>query len=169
MWESIYEKGVHISGPGLESLLQHRFLNPPYGYVIGVAVWPVFLSILSGWNVVLQSSSPSFVGAIAGLVIVGGGFVLTIVGSALVLGVTGWNASQDRIRQQIAFLVLSLLLSALLFGLYLSWPTIPYRSELGLSLFVAHELSKIVFLGPATGFAFMLFSLLMLVDRQYRE
>jgi len=152
------------SGSGLESLLQHQFLKPPYGYVIGIVLWPVFISIFSIWAV-LQSGLPSTVVTIGGLVIGVGSFVIASMGSALVMGVTAWNTPDERIQRQSALLFLSLLLSIPLFSLYANWPMIPYRHELGLSAFAAHELSKIVFLGPAIGFAFIISPLVVLVYR----
>jgi hypothetical protein len=159
------------SGSGPKSLLQHRFLTPPYGYVIGVALWPVFVSIISVWVVLWQSGLPSVLPAVVatvlGLVVVVGGFVVTSMSSALVLGITAWNTPSGQIRRQVVLVASSLLVSVLLFGLYLTWPTIPFRFELGLSAFVAHELSKILFLGPATGLAFMLVPLAVLGYRSW--
>lgn len=160
------KKWIDTSDSGLESLLHHRFLKPPYGYVIGVALWPVFMSIISVWAV-LQSGLPSSVVTVGGLVVGVGSFVVTSTSSALVMGVTAWNAPYKRIQRQFAFLFLSLLLAVPLFGLYLNWPTVPYRYELGLSAFVAHELSKIVFLGPAIGFTFVISPLVILIYRYY--
>jgi len=85
------------------------------------------------------------------------------------MGATAWNTPDERIRRQFALLSLSLLLAVPLFGLYRNWPTIPYRYELGLSVFAAHELSKIVLLGPAIGFAFVTFPLVVLVYRSLLE
>lgn len=158
------ERWVGTSNSGLESLLHHRFLEPPYGYVIGVVLWPVFLSILSVWGV-LQFGLPSTVVTLGGLVVGVGGVVMTSMSSALVMGVTAWNAPYERVRRQSTLLFLSLLLAVPLFGLYFRWPSIPYRHELGLSAFAAHELSKIVFLGPAIGFAFVIFPLVVLIHR----
>ncbi|MFC4448346.1 hypothetical protein [Halorussus aquaticus] len=158
------EEWMDTSGPGPESLLRHRFLEPPYGYVIGVVLWPVFLSIVSVWGV-LQSVLPPTVVTVGGLVVGIGGFVVTSTSSALLMGVTAWNTPYERVRRQSVLLCLSLVPSALLFGLYLRWPSIPYRYELGLSVFLAHELSKIVFLGPAIGFAFVISSLVVFVYR----
>ncbi|MFC4551439.1 MULTISPECIES: hypothetical protein [Halorussus] len=163
-----FDKWVDTSGSGLESLLRHRLLKPPYGYVIGVVLWPVFISIISVWAA-LQSSLPSTVVTVGGLVVGVGSFVVISTSSALVMGVTAWNTPYERIPRQFALLFLSFLLAVPLFGLYLNWPTIPYRYELGLSAFVAHELSKIVFLGPAIGFAFVISPLGVLVHRFHLE
>ncbi|WP_128476549.1 hypothetical protein [Halorussus pelagicus] len=162
------ETWIDTSGSGLESLLHHPLLNPPYGYVIGVVLWPVFLSILSVWGL-LMSSLPSSVVTPGGLALGVGGPVVTSMSSALVMGATAWNTPRERIRRQFALLSLSFLLAVPLFGLYFDWPTIPYGRELGLSVFAAHELSKIVLLGPAIGVAFLIFPLLMLGDRSHRE
>lgn len=162
------EKRVATSGSGPESLLRHPFLKPPYGYVIGVVLWPVFLSLVSVWAA-LQSGLPSPVVTVGGLMVGVGGFVVASTSSALVMAVTAWNTPYERIRRQFALLVLSLLLAVLLAGLYHNHPTFLYRRELGLSVFVAHELSKIVFLGPAIGFGFALFPLVVLVRRSYRR
>ena len=160
------EKWVDTTDSRLESLLHHRFLEPPYGYVMGVVLWPVFISILSVWGM-LQFGLPSTVVTLGGLVVGVGCFVVTSMSSALVMGVTAWNTSYERVRRQSALLFLSLLLAVPLFGLYFHWPSIPYSDELGLSAFAAHELSKIVFLGPAIGFAFVLSPLVVLVHRSH--
>lgn len=162
------EKWVGASGSGPESLLRHRFLEPPYGYAIGVLLWPIYVSVLSLW-IVLSPSFPTIIYTVGGLVVTVGGFVVTSMSSALVMGVAARNAPGERIRRQFALLFLFLLLAALLLGLYLQWPTVPYRYELGLSVFAAHELSKIVFLGPAVGFAFAISPLAVLVHRSLRK
>lgn len=159
------EKWVDARGSGSGALPQYRFLEPPYGYVIGILLWPVFLSILSVWAVLLQSGLPSSVATIGGLVVGVGGGVLTSMSSGLVMGITAWNTPAERLRRQFASLSLSLPLAVLLFGLYRTWPTIPGRDKLGVSAFAAHELSKIVFLGPAVGFAFVVVPLVVLVHR----
>lgn len=161
------EKWVDTSGSGPEALLHHRFLKPPYGYAIGVLLWPVFISITSLWVVLLQSNPPSIVSTVGGLIIVGGGFMITSISSALVMGATAWNTPDERIRRQFTLFCLSLILAVLLFGLHLNPSLISYRSALGLSAFAAYELSKIVFLGPAIGFAFVIFSLVVLVYRSH--
>ena len=161
------EKWTDAPGSGLESLIHHQFLKPPYSYVIGVVLWPAFISLTSVWAVVLQSGLPSIVDTVGGLVVGVGGFVVTSMISALLMGVTAWNTPYERIRRQLTFLFLSFLLAVLLFGLYLNWPMIPYSDELGLSAFVAHELSKIVFLGPSIGFAFVIFPLAVLAYRTH--
>lgn len=163
----IFEKWAGVPGSGSESLGRHRFLEPPYGYVIGGVLWPVFTSLITVWAVLLQFGLPSIVDTVGGLVIGIGGFVVTSTISALLLGLTAWNTPYERIRRQFAFLFLSVPLAGLLFGLYLSWPMIPYSYDLGLSTFVAHELSKIAFLGPAVGFAFVIFPLTVLAYRNY--
>lgn len=150
-----------------EPLLDHWVLKPPYGYMVGVLIWPVFFTVLSVWGTLLQSDPPSVVVTVGGLAVGVGCFVVTSMGSALVLGVTAWNIPQEHIRQQFVLLVLSLLFAALLFGLYLNWSMIPYRYELGLSAFMAHELSKIVLLGPAIGFAFMISPVVVLAHRTH--
>jgi len=159
------EKWSDAAGSGPRSLLQHRFLKPPYGYVTGVILWPVFLSLISVWAMLLQSGLPAIVDTAGGLVIGVGGFVVTSITSALVMGITARNTPYERIRRQFGLLLLALPLAVVLFGLYLQWPTIPYDHELGLSVFAAHELSKIVFLGPTIGFAFVIFPLAVLAHR----
>lgn len=163
------EKRTTTVGPGPESSLRHRFLSPPYGYVLGVVLWPAFMSLLSVWYVLVQSGLPSIVGTVGGLVVGVGGFVVTSVSSALVMGITAWNTPDERVRRQFAVLTPSPLLGVLLFGLYRVWPTIPYGDDLGLSAFVAHELSKIVFLGPAIGVTFVVVPLAILVHRTHRR
>lgn len=162
------ENWLDTAGSGPESLLRHRFLEPPYGYVIGVALWPIYISLLSVWGLLLFGL-PSTVGTLGGLVLGVGGVVATSVGSALVMGATARNTPYERIRRQFAFLFLSLLLAGPLFGLYFRWPTVAYSDELGLSVFAAHEVSKIVFLGPAIGFSFVTFSLVVLAYRSFLE
>lgn len=163
------EKWVGASSSGSDSLRYHRFLNPPVGYVIGVVLWPVFLSFMSVWAVLVQTGLPSPVVTIGGIVLGIGGFVVTSISSALVMGVTAWNTPDDRLRRQIVFLCLSFFLAGLLFGLYLQWPTIPFKGELGVSTFVAHEVSKVALLGPAIGFTFVVFPLMVLVHRFYHS
>jgi len=159
------EGWVGTAGSGPETRLQHRFLKPPYGYILGIVLWPLFLLSLSVWAVLLQAGLPSFAVTAGGLVVGVGGALLTILSSALVLSITAWNTPYERLRRQFAPLFLSLLLGGLLFGVYLAWPMFPYSDELGLSVFVAHELSKIVFAGPAIGCVFMLFPLMVLASR----
>jgi len=162
------ESWLDTGGSGSKSLLRHRFLKPPYGYVLGVALWPIYISILSVWGLLLFGL-PSTVGTLGGLTVGIGGIVVTSLSSALVMGATAWNTPHERIRRQFTLLSLSLLLAVPLFGLYRNWPTIPYGYELGLSVFAAHELSKIVLLGPAIGFGFVTFPLVVLVYRSLLE
>ncbi|UPW00764.1 hypothetical protein M0R88_01355 [Halorussus gelatinilyticus] len=159
------ETWADTSDSELEGLLLSRFLEPPYGYVTGIVLWPAFFSLVSVWGVLLQSGLPSIVVTVGGLAVGIGGFVVTSMSSAFVMGATAWNTPYERIRRQSALLFPSLLLAALLFGLYLDWPTIPYGYELGLSAFVAHELSRIVLLGPSIGLAFVFFPLAVFVFR----
>ena len=156
---------IGAAGPRPEIRLHHRFLKPPYGYVVGIVLWPIFLSSLSAWAVLLQADLPSIAVTVGSLVVVGGGSLLTILGSAFVLSITAWNTPYERLRHQFALLFLSLFLAVLLFGMYLTWPIFPYGDELGLSVFVAHELSKIVFAGPAIGFMFVFFPLMVFASR----
>lgn len=155
-----FKKEVDIPGPRLEPLLQHRFLTPPYGYVLGVLLWPVFQVILSVSLGLSQSGLPSLVAIVDGVVVVGG-FVGTSVGSALVMGITAWNTPDEDIRRYVALLCLCLLLGVLSFSLYDELPT-TYGSELGLSLFASYELLKILFRGPALGLASAFYSLMVL-------
>lgn len=155
------------SGPGPG--LGHRVLTPPAGYVLGISLWPAFMSLLAVWAVLLQSGLPSIVETVGGLVVGVGGLVVTSVGSALLLGVTAWNTPAERLRRQVTVLGPSLLVAGLLFGLYRTWPMMPYRDELGASALVAHEVSKIVFLGPAIGVAFLAVPLAVLVYRTALE
>ncbi|ACV48015.1 hypothetical protein Hmuk_1902 [Halomicrobium mukohataei DSM 12286] len=83
------------------------------------------------------------------------------------MSMTAWNTPQKQIRRQFMLLTFSFLLAVPLFGFYLNWSTIPYRYELGLSPFVAHEFSKIVLLGPTIGLAFFILPLLVLARRIY--
>ena len=159
------EQWVGTASPGSETRLHYRFLKPPYGYALGIVLWPIFLSILSVWAVLLQAGLPSIAVTVGSLGVVGGGSLLTILSSALVLSITAWNTPYERLRRQFTLLLLSLLLGVLLFGVYLTWPVFPYGDELGLSVFGAHELSKIVFAGPAIGFLFVLFPLMVFASR----
>lgn len=159
------KRWVGTAGPSPEKRLRHRFLKPPYGYVLGIIIWPIFISILSVWNALLQTGPPSIVVTVGGLVVVVGGSLLTILSSALVLSITAWNSPHESLRRQFSFLFSSLLLAVSLFGVYLTWPMFPYGDDLELGVFVAHELSKILFAGPAIGLTFMLFPLVVLVSR----
>ncbi|WP_135830329.1 hypothetical protein [Halorussus halobius] len=162
------ERWVGTAGPEPEPRLHHRFLEPPYGYVLGISIWPLFLLSLSAWAVLLQADLPSVAVTVGSLVVVGGS-LLAILSSALVLSITAWNTPYERLRRQFVPLVLSLGLAVLLFGAYLTWPTFPYGDELGVSIFVAHELSKVVFVGPAIGFSFALFPLMIFASRYRLE
>ncbi|MFD1634307.1 hypothetical protein ACOZ4L_01085 [Haloplanus ruber] len=155
MGASTRENGGDVADSGLTFLRRWWVLTPPYGYVIGILLWPVLLSLASVWAVLLQSGLPALVDTLGGLVVGVGGFVSISVSSALSMGGTAWNTPDERIRRQFAALSLALPLAGLLFGLYRNWPLLPFRDELGVTVFVAHELSKIVFLGPAIGFAFV--------------
>lgn len=165
MTVKVLEQWVGTAGPSPEKRLHHRFLKQPYGYVLGIILWPIFISILSVWNVLFQTGHPSIAVTVGGFVVVVGGSLLTILSSALVLSITAWNSPHERLRRQFSFLFSSLLLAVLLFGVYLTWPMFPYGDELELSVFLAHELSKILFAGPAIGLTFMLFPLMVLVSR----
>ena len=161
-----FESWIGTAGPGPGTRLHHEFLTPPCGYVLGIIVWPVFLSSLSVWAALYQVGLPSVAVTVGGLVVVGGGSLLTILSSALVLSITAWNTPYERLRRQSALLLLSPLVAVLLYGVYRTWPLFPHANEFGLSLFVAHELSKIVFVGPAIGFAFLLFPLMVFASRR---
>jgi len=165
----VLEQWVGTAGPSPETRLHHRFLKPPYGYGLGIILWPIFISILSVWAVLFQTGLPSIVVTVGGLVVVVGGSLLTILSSALVLSITAWNSPHEHLRRQFSLLFSSLFLAVLLFGMYLTWPMFPYGDKLELSVFVAHELSKILFAGPAIGLTFMLFPLMVLVSRYRLE
>jgi hypothetical protein len=142
------------SKSGSSSIPRHWLLTPPYGYVLGVGLWPVFAVLVSLWTVLIQAGIPSVAVTTGGLIVVFGGFIATFLSSATVLCLTAWNVSSTRLRQQFVLASVFLGLAVLLFSLFGNWPTIPYRMELGLSAFAAHELSKIVFAGPALGCTF---------------
>lgn len=159
----IFKKEVDIPNSGLKSLLQHRFLTPPYGYVIGILLWPANISLLSVGYALSLSNLPPLIVTVGG-VAVEGAFVMTSVVSALVMGITAWNTPDERIQRHVILLCLCLLPAALLFGLQHEFPT-PLRFELGLGLSASNELSKIVFRGPALGFTSVVYSLVVLVFR----
>lgn len=161
----LLESWINTLDAGLESLLHHPFAKPPYGYVIGVVLWPLYISTLSVWAILLQFNLPSTIVTLGVLIIGIGGFVTTTMSSILITGATAWNTPYERIRRQFALLVLPLLLAVPLFSVYQNWQMEPYGYELGLSTFAAHELSKIVFLGPATGCAFLLSPLVVFLYR----
>lgn len=163
------ERQVGLSPPGADSPRWHRLLKPPYGYAVGVGLWPVFLSILAVWAVLLQSGLPPIVATVGGAVVGIGGFVMTSVGSTLVMAVTAWNTPSERIHRDLALLVLFLPLAGLLVSLYLNGSAARLGFETEMSAFVAHELSKIVVLGPAIGFAYITVPLGVLVYRSQRQ
>ncbi|MFD1640294.1 hypothetical protein [Halohasta litorea] len=158
-----FKKEVDVPRPELEPLLQHRFLTPPYGYVLGVLLWPVFDVLISVWFGLSQSGLLSIPDPIGGLVVLGG-FVGTSVSSALVMGLTAWNTPDEHRRRYFALLLLCLLFGILLFRLHTTFTTI-LRFELGVSLFASHELSKIVFRGPALGLVSAFYALVVLSFR----
>jgi hypothetical protein len=163
-------KWTGISGSGPEPLLRYRFLKSPYGYVPGFVLWPLNLLFYSVSGVLLLSSRPSPVATVGSYVFIGA-FALVSISSALVMAVTALNTPYERIRRQSGVLLVALLLAVPFFGLFDRWPTLPYSRELvGLvGDTIAHELFRLVFLGPAIGFAFVIFPLVVLGYRYALE
>ncbi|MEA1932635.1 MAG: hypothetical protein U9O06_13960 [Euryarchaeota archaeon] len=159
----LLKREVDIPGSGLEPLFQHRFLTPPYGYVIGILLWPANISLLTVGYALSLSDLPSPVVTVGG-VAVQGAFVMTSMISAVVMGLTAWNTPDERIQRHFVLLCLCLLLAALFFRLQHEFPT-PLRFELGLGLSASNELSKIVFRGPALGFTSVVYALIVLSFR----
>lgn len=157
--------GISVSGPG--PLLRHRFLKPPYGYVLGFVLWPLNLLFYSVSGVLLLSSRPSPVATVGSYVFIGA-FALVSISSALVMAATAWNTPYERIRRQSRVLLVALLLAVPFLGLFEMWSILPYGREL-VGLTLAHELSRFVFLGPAIGFAFVVFPLMVLGYRYTLE
>lgn len=169
----IYEKLQNltvISNSGTTGSAHRWFLKPPYGYVIGVLLWLINLSIFSVWSVFSLSYDSSVI-ITAGSLVFFAVFVTASVSSALVMGITAWNTPHERIRRQSGVLLVSLLLAVPFFCLFDRWPTLPYARELvGLvGDTIAHELFRLVFLGPAIGFAFVIFPLVVLGYRYALE
>lgn len=167
MFTETLEPQVADISSRFRSWRDHPLLRPPFGYIIGFALWPLnllFLSVVMGG--LLLSDLPSIVTTLSGYLFIGG-FVLASMSSALVMGLTAWNTHRDHIRRQIAFLCPSLLLAAPTFVLYTEGTTL-YRQELGVSSMIANELARITFLGPAIGFTFLLFALAVFVYRVVR-
>jgi len=163
MVSEAFKKEVDIPGPRLVPLGQHRFLTPPYGYVLGVILWPVFQLIISVWFVLSQSGLPSLVATVEEFVVLGG-FLGASVGSALVMGIAAWNTPDERRQRYFTLLCLCLLPGVLFFSLYNNSST-TYGFELGLSFLASDELTKILFRGPALGLVSAFYALVVLSFR----
>ncbi|MFC7073151.1 hypothetical protein ACFQJ7_12185 [Halovenus rubra] len=164
MEREIPEKWVGNPGPPSGALIQNQILKPPYGYVIGIIIWPIFLSIISV-SIAMSLQIGFFL--ITSLIVVVGG-PLTIISSACVLSITAWNTPDKQIQQYVAVLTALFFLSVPLFYLWATTGTV-FLQDRGLSAFAAHELIRIVFLGPAIGFVFVVFSLMIFASRYRRN
>ena len=155
-----------------DSLLLHRFLEPPYGYAIGIGVWSVYLTLWYG--TVFAAEILGLVPFSLSVTVAVGGLLATSVVSALAMCITAWRAPYARIRSHslaiAVFFLFALPLVSVYFG---SPPLLPSPSAaiepLGLDVFVEHALITTGLLGPAIGFAFLAFALLVLAFRSRLE
>jgi len=161
---------TEMSDSGSNSSFWHPVFHSPYGYVIGILLWPLNLFIFSVWGVLSLSYELSpFITVERYLFL--GVFVSVSVTSALVMCVTASNTSYDRIQHQSAFLLAALLLAVPFLGLFDTWPAVPYAPEMvGLvGDTIANELFRFLFLGPAVGLAFLIVPLVVLGYRYTSE
>lgn len=166
------ENWIDLRRPALESLLLHRFLKPPYGYAIGIGAWPVYLALWYGTVyaadvMALGPFSLSIFGAVAGLLV-------TSIVSAFAMALTAWRPPYRRIRRHTLGVSVFLLFAPALFVVYSgATPFVPSPSSaiepLGLDVFVEHALITTGVLGPAIGFAFLFFAVLVLAFRYRLE
>lgn len=151
--------------PGRSPLLGYRSLSPPLGYVLGIALWPVYLTVLYG--TIFVTESLQLLPSVVSIAVFLGGLLATSISSALVMCVTSWQVSATRIREHSLWVSASLLLAPALFlvrhGLVPVLPS-PYLmlKPLGLHAFAEHALITIGFLGPMVGVLFLCFPLLVL-------
>ena len=152
-----------VSDSGSDSSFCHPIFHSPYGYVIGILLWPLNLFIFSVWGVVSLSYELSPFSTVGRYLFIGV-FVTVSITSALIMGITASNTSYDRIQHQSAFLLVALLLSVPFLGLFDTWPAVPYAPEIVdlVGDTIANELFRFIFLGPAVGFAFLIVPLVVL-------
>lgn len=163
---------IDSRGPDGSPLLLRRLLSPPYGYVLGIALWPGYLAVLYASLFVTEILEllPFAVSAVVFL----SGLLVTSALSILVMGSTAWRVSTDRIRDQFFRTAVLLLLAPALFVVYtvsISGLPSPYAviAPLGLDAFVDHAIITTVLLGPVVGFALLVFPLVVLVYRSRLE
>ncbi|NHN58947.1 MULTISPECIES: hypothetical protein [Halorussus] len=162
------DKWIDRRRPPLDSLLLHRFLKPPHGYAIGIGVWPVYLAFWYGtvFAAEILGPVPFSLSVIAAV----GGLLATSVVSALAVCITAWRTPYARIRGHSLGISVFLLFALPLAYVYFGSPPLlpgPYSAiePLGLNVFVEHALITTGLLGPAIGFAFLFFALLVLAFR----
>ena len=162
------DKWIDPRRPRLGSLLLHRFLKPPYGYAIGIGVWPVYLALWYG--TVFAAEILGLVPFSLSVIVAVGGLLVTSVVSVLAMCLTAWRTPYARIRGHSLGISLFLLFAPPLAYVYFGSPPLlpsPYSAiePLGLDVFVEHALITTGLLGPAIGFAFLFFALLVLAFR----
>lgn len=161
-------KWTDIDRPALESLLIHRLLKPPSGYAIGIGVWTVYLAFWYG--TVFAAEFLYLVPFWLSVVVAVGGLLVTSIVSALAMCITAWRLPYPRIRGHTVGVAAFLLFAPALFVVYFgSSPFLPSPysaiAPLGLDVPVEHALLTAGLLGPAIGFAFLVFALLVLAFR----
>ena len=154
--------------PPCDSLVLHRFLKPPYGYAIGIGVWPVYLALW--YATVFAAEILGLVPFSVSVIVALGGLLVTSVVSALAMCITAWRAPYARIRGHSLAISVSLLFALLLGYVYFGAPSLlpsPHSviEPLGLDVFVEHALITTGLLDPAIGFMFLVFALFVLVFR----
>lgn len=168
MEAEVLDKWIDLSRPDLDSLLLHRFLEPPHGYAIGIGIWPVYLAIWYG--TVFLAETPGLLPFAVSIIVAIGGLLVTSAVSALAMCITAWRVPYTRIRGHSVRVIVFLLFAPTLFFVYFSPQPIfpsPYLAvePLGLDVFVEHALITTGLLGPMIGFAFLSFSLCVLAFR----
>lgn len=152
----------------LDSLLSHPLLEPPYGYAIGIGVWPAYLAL---WYATVFTAE--LLGAVPfslSVVVGAGGLLVTSVGSVLAMCITAWRTPYARLRRQSPGIFVTFLFGLLTASVYFGSPPLlpsPYSviAPLGLDAFGEHALVTTGLLGPAIGLAFLAFALFVLAVR----
>lgn len=153
------DKLTDSHGPDFESLPFQQFLRPPYGYVIGVVVWSVYLA--TWYTAVYVTEIRGLLPFRFSVVVALGGLLVTAVISAVAMSITAWRVPRGRIRGHFARVSLAILVVPILFFVYFVSDLSSVDSS-GLSVFTEHALLTTGLVGPMIGFAFLLFSLLVL-------
>ena len=158
--------------PVPDSLLLHWVLEPPYGYVLGIALWAAYLAVW--YSTVYAAEILGLIPFSVSVVVAVGGLLVTSVVSASAICVTAWKVPYTRLREHFVRVSLfALLAPALLVVYFRPSPAVPSLNAaiepLGLGVFVEHALLTTGVVGPALGCAFLLFALLVLVFRYRLE
>jgi|GEM_PF-6234570 len=156
------------SVPVSDAVLSHWALESPAGYVLGIAVWSVYLA--AWYGTVYAAETLGLVPFDLSTAVFLGGLVVTSGVSVGAVCLTAWNVPASRFRAHFVRLSLVALLAPVLCIVYfrpLSVVPSPYMviEPLGLDVFVEHALLTTGVLGPAVGCAVLVFALLVLAFR----